>query len=85
MWQETQTLIGIILWCFFICSCVLGLKIGLSRSLIYVVNSMFEQDLIDSQADGLDKDVIDRLSNIEKYTILRADSSIFSIRDNKDD
>lgn len=43
------------------------------------ISSRYERDLADSKADGLDKDVVDRLSNIEKYTVLRTDSSIISI------
>lgn len=44
-----------------------------------VIKGKHKQDVVDAKADGLDKDVVDRLSNIEKYTILRTDSSIFSI------
>lgn len=57
---------------------------GLSHLLLTFINSRYERDLLDSQADGLDKDVVDRLSNIEKYTILRTDSSIFSIPNNQE-
>ncbi len=54
--------------------CVL-LKMGVSKFLMSHIKSRFEQDVIDSQSDDLDKDVIERLSTIEKYTVLRSDSA----------
>jgi hypothetical protein len=79
MWQEEQTTSSVTLWFVLFFCLIVALKMALSHALMSVINGMYERDLVDSQADGLDKDVVDRLSNIEKYTILRTDSSIFSI------
>ena len=79
MWQEDNTVIAIFMWCFGAFCGIVVLKIFLSRTLMSVIISMHEQDVIDSAADGLDKDIVDRLSNIEKYTILRNNSSVFSV------
>ena len=53
---------------------VLGLKILTKTVLMAHVRSMYSQDLLDSRADDLDKDVVERLSSIERYTVLRSDS-----------
>lgn len=84
LWQEEQTRTGIVLWCIFAFLTIIAAKMLLSCVLVAFINSRYERDLLDSKADGLDKDVVDRLSNIEKYTILRTDSSIFSVL-NKDE
>jgi hypothetical protein len=53
---------------------VLGLKVLTKTMLMAHVRSMYAQDLLDSRADDLDKDVVERLSSIERYTVLRSDS-----------
>lgn len=63
---------------FFI-SCLLllsGLKILVTHLLMSHVQNLYQKDLIDSKNDDLDKDVVERLSSIERYTILRSNSVV---------
>ena len=79
MWQEAHSVVSISLWFCLAFALIAVSKIALSHMLTSIINGKYTQDVADSEVDGLDKDVVDRLSNIEKYTILRTDSSIFSI------
>ncbi len=75
MWLEESTTMAIFVEIVAICLSIFVLKIVVSMMLMTHINWRYIQDIQDS-SDDLDKDVIERLSSIEKYTILRSDSAM---------
>lgn len=79
VWTESQNLMSLIISIVVIFTIAVAIKIFVSKVLMVYIRNRYEQDLIDSQTDDLDKDVIERLSTIEKYTVLRSDSSMIML------
>jgi hypothetical protein len=71
MWQESISNWTFALYGVAIFAATVLFKIAVSRALFSYVRRRFHQDQIEGQSDGLNKDVIERLATIEKYTALK--------------
>jgi hypothetical protein len=71
MWQESISNWRFAFYGVAVFAATVLFKIAVSRALFSYVRRRFQQDQIEGQSDGLNKDVIERLATIEKYTALK--------------